>query len=94
MIISIDYDDTWTADPQMWGRIVKMMRARGHTVIGVTNRPPFPQFMRGVKKDMGPYVEDIIFAGPGPKREAAARMGYNVDVWIDDYPSAVDYGRR
>lgn len=94
MIISIDYDDTWTADPQMWARIVKMMRARGHTVIAVTNRPNLPRYTQAVKRDLGAYVEDIIFAGPMPKRQAAANLGYNVDVWIDDFPSAVDYGRR
>ena len=95
MVISIDYDDTWTADPNGWQQVVTMMRKRGHVVILVTNRPNIPRFTREVMRDVERFVDDVIFAGvPTPKRQAASNLGYNVDVWIDDYPSAVDFGRE
>lgn len=94
MIVSLDYDDTWTADPAVWRAVAALLRARGHTVIAVTNRYDIPRFSEPVKRDMSRHVDAIIFAGPLPKRRAAAEYGYNVDIWIDDYPSAVDYGRR
>ena len=94
MVISIDYDDTWTADPKGWQQVVTIMRRRGHTVILITNRPNLPRYTHEVKRDVGRFVDDIIFAGiTMPKRTAAANLGYVVDVWIDDFPSAVDHGR-
>lgn len=93
MIISIDYDDTWTADPEGWAQVVKLLRDRGHTVIGVTNRFDLPRYTEAPKRDMLPHVSAIVFAGPLPKRQAAKHYGYDVDIWIDDYPSAVDSGR-
>lgn len=95
MVVSIDYDDTWTADPYGWQLVTQLLRDRGHTVILVTNRPNIPQFTREVEQAVRPFVDDIIFAGVQmPKRVAAANLGHHVDVWIDDYPSAVDFGRR
>jgi hypothetical protein len=94
MVISIDYDDTWTADPQGWQQVVTLMRRRGHTVILITNRPNLPPSRHEVERDVRGFVDAIIFAGiPTPKRLAAERHGYHVDVWIDDCPSAVDHGR-
>lgn len=94
MVISIDYDDTWTLDPKGWQQIVTILRKRGHTVILITNRPNLPRYTYEVKREVARYVDDIIFAGiTTPKRAAAASRGYGIDVWIDDYPSAVDHGR-
>jgi hypothetical protein len=93
MILAIDYDDTWTLDPDAWETLVTFFKDRGHTVIVVTNRMNLPQFTEVVQRDVSPFVDDVIFAGPMPKRIAASNLGYQVDVWIDDFPSAVDYGR-
>jgi len=93
MIISIDFDDTWTADPDLWKAFARQAKRRGHTVILATNRAPRRDLMFPVEQAVTPWVDAIVFAGPSPKREAVARRGYDVDVWIDDYPSSVDYGR-
>lgn len=95
MVIAIDYDDTWTEDPHTWQHVVTFMRSRGHTVILVTNRPNIPRYTREVIHAVEKFVDDIIFAGvPTPKRMATENLGYRVDVWIDDFPSAVDFGRK
>lgn len=91
MIISIDFDKTWTADPPLWKHFSRIVKQRGHQVILVTNR-------LGMKRDVRDlagvrlHVDEIVFAGPGPKRDAARLRGYDPDVWIDDNPSTVDYG--
>lgn len=91
MIISIDYDDTWSADPQVWSQVAKLFRSRGHTVILVTNR--YEIFGKPVLRACSGRVHNIIFAGSKPKRDAAKEQGYEVDVWIDDYPESILYGR-
>lgn len=93
MILSLDFDDTWTADPELWQMFCRQAKRRGHTVILVTNREPFPHYVREVHGAAAPWVDHIIFAGRRPKRDAAAEQGYDVDVWLDDYPSSVDFGR-
>lgn len=94
MTLSIDYDDTWTLDPTAWEAVATFFRERGHTVIVVTNRHNLPRWTREVEKAARPFVDDIVFAGLMPKRQATTNLGYTVDVWVDDFPSAVDFGRR
>lgn len=93
MILSLDFDDTWTADPELWQAFCRQAKRRGHTVILTTNREPYPGHVREVQEAAAPWVDHIIFAGRRPKRDAAAEQGYAVDVWLDDFPSSVDFGR-
>ena len=88
--LSIDYDKTWSADPALWQQFARSASSRGHIVLLVTNRS---SGSAEVIRESGPYVHRVIMAGPMPKREAAARHGYTVDVWIDDRPETVRDGR-
>ena len=92
MIISIDYDDTWSADPSLWKEIARRARERGHKVILVTNRMGSRRDAGDVWRSAGDHVSQIIFAGMGPKRAAALGAGYDVDVWIDNAPETVAGG--
>ena len=38
MLIALDYDDTFTRDPEGWLNFAKLMKSRGHEIIGVTMR--------------------------------------------------------
>lgn len=92
MTISLDFDDTFTADPELWTAFVQQAHARGHTVLLTTNRPW--AFRREVHKAVaGLPFREVIFAGRTPKRLAARQRGYEVDVWVDDLPHTVDLGR-
>lgn len=90
MVISIDYDKTWSADPGLWQQFARSASSRGHVVLLITNRTP--QLSAEVYLHAGNYVRQVIFAGPGPKKDAARLHGYDVDVWIDDKPKTVDAG--
>ena len=93
MVISIDYDETWSADPPLWAEFALNAQDAGHIVILTTNRPNAEGFREEVYEDCAEYVTAVIFAGTLPKQTAARYFGYDVDVWIDDLPHTVTEGR-
>lgn len=82
MLIALDYDLTYTADPEFWELVVRVGLSRGHRFICVTGRrdsdpvPPLPM--------------PVVYAGDVLKSRAAARAGYVPDVWIDDMPGTIE----
>jgi hypothetical protein len=93
VIISIDFDDTWTQDPEAWREFARMLNGRGHTVLVTTNRYKTQPSLREVRGVVGTgAIQEVIFAGTKPKRVAASERGYDVDVWADDSPEMVFLG--
>lgn len=86
MIISVDYDNTYTADPELFTQIIKLLQAAGHTVICVTGRND--AISQPVLDSIGKLIP-CVFAGGEWKRDAAAKAGYKVDIWIDDDPTYI-----
>src|ERR1700704_5852874 len=72
MKIALDYDDTYTADPELWDDFIDAAIARGHEVAIVTKRPP---------RAGAPTRRDIPKIFTDKKAKAAF---YPADVWIDD----------
>ena len=88
MLIALDYDGTYTADPGLWHPFVVACRARGHRVFVVTMR--FPSEGREVEQRLGRHVDRIIFTAREAKRRHVQRLGHDVDVWIDNHPEYID----
>ena len=88
MIISIDYDDTFTADTIFWTHFVDMCIEDGHTVLCITSRFSTFENRREIEKAIGKCVP-VIFADHGFKEDAAKKAGYLVDIWIDDRPQCI-----
>lgn len=86
MIIAIDYDNTYTADPDTWDNVIKTLQVAGHTLVCVTGRSEAMGLP--VLNSIGKLIP-VVFAGPEWKRDAALKRGYKVDVWIDDMPEMV-----
>lgn len=86
MIIAIDYDNTYAADPPTWDEVIKTLQAAGHTVICVTARPEL--MAQPVLDSVGKLVS-CLFCGGEWKREYALKHGYKVNVWIDDMPEYI-----
>jgi len=83
---AIDYDGTWTTDPEAFRSFAALLRRRGHRVLIVTAR------VSGhgeVERECGQHVDRILFAGAGLKRDNCEANGENVNVWIDDMPSMI-----
>jgi hypothetical protein len=83
---AIDYDGTWTSDPEAFRAFASLLRRRGHTVIIVTSRATGEA---EVERECRPYVDGIVLAGRAWKRHAAENAGYKVNVWIDDMPEMI-----
>lgn len=84
MLISLDYDDTFTRDPDFWCQVVALGRLRGHEFVCVTARSSPPESGRE------PHIPmPVVCAGNEWKASAAARKGFIVNVWIDDMPQLI-----
>lgn len=89
MIIALDFDDTFTADPDLWASFIESAHRRGHTVICVTaRRGKFLEDRQQVIEAL-PQCVAAYFAYDTPKRTFMAQQGIEVDIWIDDSPEAI-----
>jgi len=57
MILSLDYDCTYTRDKILWDSFIKQAKARGHTVLCVTARCELYGDGVEVKEDLGICVQ-------------------------------------
>lgn len=73
MLIALDYDKTYTADPMLWEDFIQSARARGHTVKIVTMRRP------------DEVVSDVPIDVVYTSRKAKASI-VKADIWVDDSP--------
>ena len=91
LLISLDYDRTFTAAPGLWRSFVSMASERGNKVVCITRRENTDanrEELRLAFADLD--VADMILCGTGTqKRDAAAAAGLEVDVWIDDHPEGI-----
>lgn len=88
MIISVDFDDTFTADPVAWRSVIKLLQSSSHTVVCVTGRHGTQEDIEEMSAAL-PAGLPVVFAGDEAKKDAAILAGYAVDVWIDDQPARV-----
>jgi hypothetical protein len=91
MTISIDFDRTFSADPQMWGEFAKKAVADGNTVVMISRRPESDR--EEVISSLGDYAESfsqgLRVGGEPLTADAADAAGINVDVWVDDSPQTI-----
>jgi hypothetical protein len=78
MKIALDFDNTFTADPEFWVQFVGAARSRGHSVTIVTSRHhTCPVTLGGI---------DIVYCA-----FTAKRKHFQADVWIDDSPKHIEH---
>jgi len=90
MIVSLDYDDTYTRDPELWNQVVTLMKSRGHTVYVVSAR--YDRQMDEVYNSVGSIIGrgNCYSTNMQQKREYMAKeYGIFIDVWIDDMPEMI-----
>jgi hypothetical protein len=82
--IAIDWDDTFTADPDLWRIFVMAAKNRGHMVVIITARASDSKGeIAAEAKALG--VEFMLTSGQ-PKIAHADANGLLVNIWIDDMP--------
>jgi hypothetical protein len=86
VILALDYDDTFTADPILWEHFINKVKERGHSVTFVTSRGYHHSndYNADIKQDAKRLNIDIVFCFGESK---AAK--FKADVWIDDTPLAI-----
>lgn len=89
MNIALDYDGTYTNDPNLWLRFILDCQAAGHSVWIVTMRYPsecgedmFDQRIKGL-------LVPVVATSRTAKKEFCRKLGIVIHVWIDDHPEAV-----
>lgn len=90
----IDFDGTFSADPELWRRFIALAESRGHRCYVVTCRRDTDEN----REDIGPHVTGLpryrhLFTGLSPKRWFCEQQCTRIDVWIDDQPESVINGR-
>ncbi len=85
--IALDFDGTYSEDPEGWGEWIALFKARGHKIYIVTMRfdhpeEHIPHFVRSI-------VDGIYYTEREAKRAFMVEQGISIDIWIDDRPEAV-----
>ena len=84
MLLALDYDETYTNDPEFWDLVIALAVQRGHSVICATMRHESEG--AEIVSALGRSVEQIIFTGRKAKHQYVQEQGYYPSVWIDDSP--------
>jgi HK97 family phage portal protein len=91
LTISIDFDRTFAADPQLWGEFARKSAAEGNTVVMISRRPE--EDRQTVTETLGEYADAfsqvLLVGGDTMKADAAQAAGIEVDVWVDDSPQFI-----
>ena len=93
LTISIDFDRTFAADPELLGDFATKAKADGNSVVMITRRADTPEDREFIEQALGQYADAfdaVILAGPEMQKESAAKQaGIRVDIWIDDSPQTI-----
>ena len=94
LTFALDFDDTLTADPRLWGVFVNAAHAQGHWVWLVTARRDTEENREdiGARLDHWGHNLPVLFANLGSKLEAVERQGLEINIWIDDDPASLVHG--
>ena len=88
VIIALDYDGTYTADPELWDGFIAAARARGHQVIICTMRHD----TEPVDEALVAKVDRVVYTGRRTKCVHMSNLGIIPKIWIDDRPETILMG--
>jgi hypothetical protein len=86
MNVAIDYDHTYTLNPNLWNQIIKIFKQQNNNVYCVTKR--YQDNSEDIVKAFANIDVPIIYALKS-KLEAVSEAGIKIDVWIDDKPQSI-----
>ena len=90
LLIALDYDETYTADPVLWQNFIANAKHRGHSVIIATMR--YPQEGAEIEQELGATVEKIVYTSRKAKYDEVQRQGFYPSIWVDDSPHFLFHG--
>ena len=89
MIVSLDFDDTFTADPRTWTKVVDVLTQAGHEVICISGRTNTNENKIDLRRDLPKQISRIYLCGDLSKKHYSEINSLAVDIWIDDSPSRI-----
>jgi hypothetical protein len=92
MLIGLDFDNTYTRDPEAWNTFIRYFTGRGHTVYCTTFR--YPEQSEQVYQTIGEIIgrDRCYFTSYTAKHPFMLAQGIYIDVWIDDMPMLIYQG--
>ncbi len=87
LLIALDYDHTYTADPVCMTALVALLKGYGHTVVCVSARFNTLGNRRLIESSL-PGTMVLLTHGMS-KREWCKSQGYEIDIFIDDSPQSI-----
>jgi hypothetical protein len=88
--VAIDYDDTYSANPEIWTEILLLMKIHGFKTICATNRRDTEANRIRLSEAFNGKVLDIVYCN-GYKDTVCRKKGYNVLVWIENDPRVAEF---
>lgn len=97
--VALDYDNTYTLDPDGWRKLIRVMREflhwdvrtvtmRSEELDPIVDKPAYMDMASG-----GIYTFlPIIYCDGKPKKEVCEQHDWVPDFWIDDKPKSIDHG--
>lgn len=89
MVIGLDYDDTYTRDPDFWDDFVLRATDNGSSVYIVTWRDDEEAAMMIFPTEVRDRLAGIYPTNRKAKQKFMFDHGICIDVWIDDNPFAI-----
>ena len=84
MLIALDYDGTYTADPDFWQRFIVNAQGSGHEVICATMR--YPSEGDTICDTLKTMVK-IYYTSRQAKAKGLEAQNIFPTIWIDDNPA-------
>lgn len=89
MNIGLDYDDTYTRDPELWTAFIATAHSHGHDVYIVTWRDKSEASLMDINPTARKYLSGIYPTNRHAKEKFMYNQGIRIDVWIDDNARAI-----
>lgn len=92
--IAIDFDDTFTAAPEFWSKVINLAKEFGHSVCVVTCRRRTIENTAMINAELDKHgcQMPIHLTTLNSKLEYMSKLGINIDIWIDDDPEKLVRG--
>ena len=84
MMFGLDWDGTFTEDPELWRIFVTHAKLRGHDVTIITTRDA--NNIETIRNEAHRLGIEVLPCNGLPKIQVADEAGILVHVWIDDMP--------
>lgn len=94
LTFGMDFDDTFTACPELWVPFIQQAESAGHRVLIVTARRDTDENRATIQGFLAEWkcVNHVVFAALGSKLHAVKKRDIKVDIWIDDDPEKLVNG--